>query len=198
MSIFSQPRNQLDFLLSLTKDEANFHLNTHDGILYDEILVGTAIFKPSPTDPNKRTLLLIKRSSDESLDSDFFKFPISKVNDADASIFAALARKVFEATGLRVSSQEQIIKQMKDMKHESGHIARDAYGRPVTVSKGSFQYNFEVRIDDMRNNPREYSECRWVTEVECQEIDMTRGTERTIQKIWNEVKEPNRKRLFYS
>ena len=71
---------------------------------FDHIVVGACIFSRNQVqDDHSQRLLLVQRASTEHGFPDLWEIPGGSVEDSDPTIFHAVAREVFEETGLKLT-----------------------------------------------------------------------------------------------
>lgn len=126
-------------------------------------LVGVAVFRsavsPDASDPYE--LLVVKRASHEEAFPDNWELPGGHVESGE-TVKECVERETIEETGLTV---DRVVGEFDDLQW-------------MSKSKGrmNVQYNYVVTVTEpmeIRLNPEEHSEYRWIKEVNVDDLLMT-------------------------
>ncbi len=153
-----------------TPFNTKLHSKTTDLESHITYLIGVAIFRPalSPTASDPYELLIIKRSSHEDVYPNNWELPGGHVEPGE-SVKECVERETMEETGLVV---DRIIGEFDEL-------------RWTSQSKGrvSVQYNYAARVAepmDIRLNPEEHSEHKWITEIDVDRLQMSSGMNKVL------------------
>jgi 8-oxo-dGTP diphosphatase len=139
------------------------------GDRFDKLVIGAAVFRQTNTSDDFQ-LLIIRRAANESYYPNCFEMPSGKVDDGE-TIGEAIARELFEETGLTLSS---VLAQIPEITYTTEKIVLHG-GREVQVVKTACQLNFAVETtgDVIELNEEEHSEWKWATVEEMAALQMT-------------------------
>lgn len=153
-----------------TAFERRLHSKSTDleaGMTY---LVGVAVFRPaqSPAGSDPYELLVVKRASHEVAFPDNWELPGGHV-EAGENVKECVERETVEETGLVV---ERILGEFDEL-------------RWTSKSKGrvNVQFNYAVSVVqpmDIRLNPEEHSEHRWIVENDVDGLLMTSAMNKVL------------------
>lgn len=146
-----------------TAFERRLHSKSTDLAAGMTYLVGVAVFRlaQSPAGSNPHELLVVKRASHEEAFPDNWELPGGHV-EAGENVKECVERETVEETGLVV---DHVLGEFDEL-------------RWTSKSKGrvNVQYNYVVSVlqpMDIRLNPEEHSEHRWIVEDEVDGLPMT-------------------------
>lgn len=173
--------------LSHTKSSYRTHFPSPSGSPYSKIIVGAAIFHPSPSTTPK--ILILKRLATEPYYPNVFELPSGNVDDKDATLGDALVREVKEETGLDVVGVEAEL--------ESFTYFTEKVAGGQLVRRSCVQLNFVVEVGNgdgkgegwFEVNEGEHSEGRWVSRDEVDGVEMTDGMRGVVKGAlaWKEA-----------
>ncbi|KKP07233.1 hypothetical protein THAR02_00663 [Trichoderma harzianum] len=152
---------------------------------YDKVVVGAAIFRHIPNLSSSKIpcILLLKRAPYEPYFPNIFELPSGKVDSTDPTLKQALVREVKEETGLGIN---KISAQLSPMTYQTEKTIKSDAGVEVFVVKSAIQLNYVVSVSDgiVKLSVDEHSECRWATEEELDELDITDETRRIVREAF--------------
>jgi len=140
------------------------------GDYFDKLVIGAAVFRQANT-PDDFQLLIVRRAAHEEYYPNCFEMPSGKVDEGE-TVGEALARELFEETGLTLSS---VLAQIPEITYTTEKIIIDG-GKEVQIVQTACQLNFAVETteDVVKLNEEEHSEWRWTTVEEMGTLQMTR------------------------
>lgn len=179
---------------SLTQFQAK--IQAQEQTPYDKIVVGAAVLKHTQT-PTNPSILLIKRAANEIYYPDHLELPSGKVSPSDNTILDALARELFEETGLSIESKEDVIAQPNSFEYVTEKTVKEPDGRKKTIRKTAVQINFVVKpcsCGGIKLNLKEHSEYMWATSGKVDGPVMTDLMKAQVQEIlgWSTGEGTNR------
>ena len=127
--------------------------------------IGAAIFQEP--EPEKRTILLLKRAERETAFPNAWELPGGRVEETDETIAHAVKREVFEETSLNVAN---IIGEVEPMYWELKPHSNVQLNYVVTVQPGG----------TVKPNPEEHSGWRWMKLEELNSLYMTPAMKKVV------------------
>ncbi|KAL9040308.1 MAG: hypothetical protein Q9214_004541 [Letrouitia sp. 1 TL-2023] len=169
--------------LSMSKVECRQAFLQDNGETYDKIIVGAVVPRRGPEDDWQ--ILLLKRAAHEHFYPNVFEIPGGKVEDSDATILDAVKREVREETGTEV---EQVIGTIESFNYSVDRKAPAADETETTVKSMSLQLNFVCAVThhNVKVNPEEHSEARFVIRSQIKELEMTESMRAVVEDgfVW--------------
>ncbi|ROW17694.1 hypothetical protein VPNG_00979 [Cytospora leucostoma] len=153
---FTFPPSLAPFKIS--KEEYLSRVNEAGPVRLDGLIVGGLVFSDHHTDAKDR-ILLVQRASHDSMPNKW-EIPGGAVDDGE-TILDALAREVWEESGLKVKKMEAAVREGEDV--GAGDIFNATRGR--VFSKFTFVVEAE-NSSEVRLDPNEHQDYVWATEEE--------------------------------
>jgi len=156
----------LNAILSQTRSQW-LRNRASQGDYFDKLVIGAAVFRQTRDDFQ---LLIIRRAAHEEFYPNCFEMPSGKVDDGE-TLGDALARELFEETGLTMSS---VLAQIPEITYTTEKIILD-HGNEMQITQTACQLNFAVETtsDVITLNEEEHSEWKWATVEEMATLQMT-------------------------
>jgi len=156
-------------ILSQTRSQWLRH-RASQGEYFDKLVIGAAVFRRTNTSDDFQ-LLIIRRAAHEEYYPGCFEMPSGKVDDGE-TLGEALARELFEETGLTLSS---VLAQIPEITYTTEKIISD-HGNEMQIIQTACQLNFAVETTDdvITLNEEEHLEWKWATVEEMASLQMTR------------------------
>lgn len=174
------PPNSYEYFLHRSKVQLRLSHRSPRGKPYDQFVVGAIIFSPSSPSPPK--LLLLKCSPNEEFCPNEFGIPGGNIEDTDVDILHGLKREVRAQTGLEIKA---VVGQVDWFPLFAG-------GDEGEAERSCFLMGFvcEVGEGEVRINPDEHSEARWVTREEAGGLELLDEMQRIVENAfrWEEIR----------
>jgi len=194
-SIFSRIMSEVDqisidpaidnSILNASRDTFLAKNCSPDGRPFDKVVVGGAVFRYDARDGSATAprLLLLKRADHEAYFPGVFEIPGGKVDAQDASIKQAVAREVFEESGLVVT---KFLGELKPMLYTTEKIVDEHSGCRRVVVKRATQLNYVVVVSrsEVTLNANEHSESIWAFERDLDHLRTTDEMRKVIKEAF--------------
>lgn len=165
-------------------------VNSHDGFIYDRLVVSACIFAPRNSHDPEPRLLIVQRAADETAFPNKWEVPGGSCDHIDPTVAHSLGREVFEETSLRLTR----------FCRKVGESNSWTDGRDSTKW---LKLTFEIEVEEVHGlggqytkegyeqviiklDPKEHQKYAWVTEDEIKHSHPTSGPYPTITEAQNE------------
>jgi len=154
----------------MTKEQFRRRYTSKNGLPFDKIVVGAAIFHPY-----EERICLLKRNADEMYYPNVFELPSGNVDVTDSSILSALKREVKEETGF------EVIKVYHELEPFHYFTVKMIPGKLVKKSCAQLNYvvfvqkTWKNRGEYIKVNPEEHSSSVWANYRDLEQLQMTEG-----------------------